>query len=99
MKLLRYGIPGQEKPGMFDETGVLRDLSGLFDDIARPAFNRPNRHRASTSAYLLNLQLATTSIVDIHYLNSPISSAYLPPKHIFPPTLASDRDLTATRGS
>ena len=34
MKLLRYGIPGQEKPGMLDETGVLRDLSGLVKDIA-----------------------------------------------------------------
>ena len=34
MKLLRYGIPGQEKPGLLDEAGILRDLSGIVDDIA-----------------------------------------------------------------
>ena len=34
MKLLRYGISGKEKPGMLDDTGVLRDLSGLVGDIA-----------------------------------------------------------------
>ncbi len=33
MKLLRYGAPGAEKPGMIDETGTLRDLSGHVDDI------------------------------------------------------------------
>ena len=34
MKLLRNGISGKEKPGMLDEAGVLRDLSGIVDDIA-----------------------------------------------------------------
>ena len=34
MKLLRYGIPGQEKPGLLDENGILRDLSGVVNDIA-----------------------------------------------------------------
>lgn len=34
MKLLRYGPPGQEKPGMLDDDGRIRDLSGLLDDIA-----------------------------------------------------------------
>jgi len=34
MKLLRYGIPGKEKPGLLDETGVIRDLSELVGDIA-----------------------------------------------------------------
>ena len=33
MKLLRYGPPGQEKPGMLDAQGHIRDLSGLLDDI------------------------------------------------------------------
>ncbi len=33
MKLLRYGEPGQEKPGLLDEGGVIRDLSGEVDDI------------------------------------------------------------------
>ncbi len=34
MKLLRYGPKGQEKPGIVDADGVVRDLSGLVDDIA-----------------------------------------------------------------
>jgi 2,4-diketo-3-deoxy-L-fuconate hydrolase len=33
MRLVRYGRPGKEKPGMFDEEGRLRDLSGIIDDI------------------------------------------------------------------
>ena len=34
MKLLRYGPKGQEKPGIVDAEGVVRDLSGLVYDIA-----------------------------------------------------------------
>ncbi len=34
MKLLRYGAPGAEKPGMLDATGTIRDLSGVVTDIA-----------------------------------------------------------------
>ena len=34
MKLLRYGPKGQEKPGIVGADGVVRDLSGLVDDIA-----------------------------------------------------------------
>lgn len=34
MKLVRYGNPGEEKPGMIDGDGVLRDLSAHVDDIA-----------------------------------------------------------------
>ena len=33
MKLLRYGPLGQEKPGLLDASGNLRDLSGLLDDF------------------------------------------------------------------
>ena len=33
MKLLRYGPRGQEKPGMLDADGTIRDLSGHVDDI------------------------------------------------------------------
>jgi len=33
MKLVRYGRPGQEKPGLIDHEGKLRDLSGIVDDI------------------------------------------------------------------
>ena len=34
MKLLRYGPAGQEKPGLLDAKGRLRDLSGHVPDIA-----------------------------------------------------------------
>ena len=34
MKLLRYGPPGQEKPGLLDADGTLRDLSGIVPDLA-----------------------------------------------------------------
>jgi ureidoglycolate lyase/2,4-diketo-3-deoxy-L-fuconate hydrolase len=33
MKLLRYGPVGQEKPGLLDADGVIRDLSGVIDDV------------------------------------------------------------------
>ena len=34
MKLLRYGPPGQERPGLLDNAGRVRDLSALVDDVA-----------------------------------------------------------------
>jgi 2,4-diketo-3-deoxy-L-fuconate hydrolase len=34
MKLLRYGPLGQEKPGILDDAGLIRDLSGIVPDIA-----------------------------------------------------------------
>ena len=33
MKLVRYGKPGKEKPGLIDADGKLRDLSGVVADI------------------------------------------------------------------
>jgi len=33
MKLLRYGSPGREKPGLLDAAGVIRDLSGQMSDL------------------------------------------------------------------
>jgi ureidoglycolate lyase/2,4-diketo-3-deoxy-L-fuconate hydrolase len=37
MKLLRYGAPGREKPGVLDSSGAIRDLSGVIGDIAGDA--------------------------------------------------------------
>jgi 2-keto-4-pentenoate hydratase/2-oxohepta-3-ene-1,7-dioic acid hydratase in catechol pathway len=34
MKLLRYGPPGHEKPGMLDAAGAIRDLSGVIGDLS-----------------------------------------------------------------
>jgi 2,4-didehydro-3-deoxy-L-rhamnonate hydrolase len=33
MKLLRYGPPGREKPGLLDDTGTIRDLSAHLEDL------------------------------------------------------------------
>ena len=33
MRLIRYGLPGAERPGMLDAQGILRDLSMLLPDI------------------------------------------------------------------
>jgi 2-keto-4-pentenoate hydratase/2-oxohepta-3-ene-1,7-dioic acid hydratase in catechol pathway len=35
MKLLRYGPAGDEKPGLVDSTGAIRDLSGVVPDISK----------------------------------------------------------------
>ena len=39
MKLVRYGAPGREKPGMIDAEGRLRDLSKIVPDIAGDALS------------------------------------------------------------
>ena len=39
MKLLRYGAPGQEQPGILDTTGNIRSLSGVVDDLAGNALS------------------------------------------------------------
>ncbi|CAI1665442.1 Ureidoglycolate lyase [Serratia marcescens] len=39
MKLLRYGEPGQERPGMLDEQGRLRDLSQHIADVGGAALS------------------------------------------------------------
>jgi 2-keto-4-pentenoate hydratase/2-oxohepta-3-ene-1,7-dioic acid hydratase in catechol pathway len=39
MKLLRYGPEGQEKPGLLDGSGNMRDLSGHIDDVAGEALS------------------------------------------------------------
>ena len=37
MKLVRYGDRGAEKPGILDENGQIRDLSGVIVDLAGDA--------------------------------------------------------------
>lgn len=34
MRLLRFGPPGSEKPGLLDTDNTIRDLSGIIDDIS-----------------------------------------------------------------
>ena len=40
MKLLRYGPRGQEKPGILDADGQIRDLSGVIGDLAGDVLTR-----------------------------------------------------------
>jgi 2-keto-4-pentenoate hydratase/2-oxohepta-3-ene-1,7-dioic acid hydratase in catechol pathway len=39
MKLVRYGQPGREKPGIIDAEGRIRDLSGVVPDLAGDALS------------------------------------------------------------
>jgi 2,4-diketo-3-deoxy-L-fuconate hydrolase len=34
MRLLRFGLPGRERPGVLDAEGAIRDLSGIVPDLA-----------------------------------------------------------------
>lgn len=40
MKLVRFGKPGTEKPGLLDANGKVRDLSGVVSDIAGDVLGR-----------------------------------------------------------
>jgi len=40
MKLLRFGPKGQERPGLLDANGVVRDLSGLLPDLTSDCLGR-----------------------------------------------------------
>lgn len=40
MKLVRFGEPGAEKPGIVDSDGAIRDLSGLVPDIGGDAISQ-----------------------------------------------------------
>jgi 2-keto-4-pentenoate hydratase/2-oxohepta-3-ene-1,7-dioic acid hydratase in catechol pathway len=45
MKLLRYGPKGQEKPGMVDANGRIRDLSGHVSDLDGAALSPESLHK------------------------------------------------------
>jgi 2-keto-4-pentenoate hydratase/2-oxohepta-3-ene-1,7-dioic acid hydratase in catechol pathway len=45
MKLLRYGPPGQEKPGLLDADGAIRDLSAHLDDVTGATISDENLAR------------------------------------------------------
>lgn len=45
MKLVRFGQAGQEKPGILDDNGTLRDLSGHMSDIDGESLSPPALER------------------------------------------------------
>jgi len=58
MKLLRYGPKGQEKPGLLDAQGQVRDLSAVIDDIGGAAL------LPESLARLRTLDISRLPIVD-----------------------------------
>jgi 2-keto-4-pentenoate hydratase/2-oxohepta-3-ene-1,7-dioic acid hydratase in catechol pathway len=48
MKLLRYGTPGSERPGLLDSNGRIRDLSAHCSDIAGEVLNPASIARLAT---------------------------------------------------
>jgi 2-keto-4-pentenoate hydratase/2-oxohepta-3-ene-1,7-dioic acid hydratase in catechol pathway len=65
MKLLRYGNKGFERPGILDEAGKLRDLSGVVPDIAGAALSPDSLKK------LLELDASTLPVVDAPYRIGP----------------------------
>jgi 2,4-diketo-3-deoxy-L-fuconate hydrolase len=57
MKLVRYGNPGKEKPGLIDADGKLRDLSGIIKDIG------PEQLSDAAMAKLRRLKTANLPLV------------------------------------
>jgi 2-keto-4-pentenoate hydratase/2-oxohepta-3-ene-1,7-dioic acid hydratase in catechol pathway len=45
MKLLRFGPKGNEKPGLLDAAGALRDLSGVLPDLTSATLDRASLDR------------------------------------------------------
>jgi 2-keto-4-pentenoate hydratase/2-oxohepta-3-ene-1,7-dioic acid hydratase in catechol pathway len=45
VKLLRYGAPGQEKPGLLDKSNQIRDLTGLIPDVAEDSLSPKSLQR------------------------------------------------------
>ena len=43
MKFLRFGPPGEERPGVLDANGRIRDLSDMMSDLAGPNLARLGR--------------------------------------------------------
>ncbi|MDB5548541.1 MAG: Ureidoglycolate lyase [Tardiphaga sp.] len=70
MKLVRYGALGHEKPGLIDDNGQLRDLSGQLTDFAGDAFSPANL------AVLAKLDTATLPVVNGQQrFGSPVGGA------------------------
>ena len=58
MRLLRYGAPGNEKPGILDSNGGIRDLSEIVTDIDGSIF------RSEVMAHLKDVNINTLPHVD-----------------------------------
>ena len=50
MKLVRFGAPGEEKPGLIDKDGSIRDLSSVVKDIDGSSLNKSSLERLRSIA-------------------------------------------------
>ncbi|GGK19775.1 fumarylacetoacetate hydrolase family protein [Salinarimonas ramus] len=48
MKLVRFGAPGEERPGLIDAHGAIRDLSGEIPDVSGPCLSAKSLTRLAT---------------------------------------------------
>ncbi|MGQ7248989.1 ureidoglycolate lyase [Halomonas sp. V046] len=48
MKLLRFGPQGNETPGLLDADGIIRDLTGVIDDVAGDGLSQETLARLAT---------------------------------------------------
>lgn len=69
MKLVRYGARGAERPGALDADGIIRDLSGLMDDID-PAALSPG-----SLARLREIDIRTLPSVPPQRLGTPVANS------------------------
>ncbi len=61
MKLLRFGPPGRERPGLLDAKGRIRDLSSIIADLSGSALD-PDRLRALGNLDLHKLPLVESEV-------------------------------------
>jgi 2,4-didehydro-3-deoxy-L-rhamnonate hydrolase len=61
MKLLRFGPPGRERPGLLDAQGRIRDLSSIIADLSGSALD-PDRLRALGNLDLHKLPLVESEV-------------------------------------
>ncbi len=65
MKLVRYGVPYHEKPGILDSDGRIRDLSGIVPDIAGESLS------SETLASLKDMDLTKLPLVSVDAAKQP----------------------------
>lgn len=67
-RLVRYGAAGRERPGLLDETGIVRDLSAIVDDLAGTALS------AEALARLEAIDPAVLPAVDAARIGPPVGA-------------------------
>lgn len=67
MKLVRFGPKGKEKPGLVDESGMIRSLAGHIDDLT------PDVIGSEVFADLAKIDVSSLEVVEDARLGAPIA--------------------------